>query len=171
MAMIVVVLVGCSSAQTRELKILSLCEALAQLPSLKGKEVAVRGMWFATDEGRWLVPSDSKCPRHLITEGFVWNNSIHLVEANAPFYHENSRAESDLDRKLKVANHQPERYFVVITFIGRLETRVPPQVVRSPDGMVTGYGFGHLNISPAELTYTRFTDVKLVEEKPPPKAP
>lgn len=57
-----VVLVACSSAQTRELKTLSLCEALAQLPSLKGKEVAVRGTWFATDEGRWLVPSDPKCP-------------------------------------------------------------------------------------------------------------
>ena len=109
-------------------------------------------------------------PRDLMTEGFVWNVLIHLVEAKAPFYHENSRAELDLDRKLKVASDQPDRYFVVITVIGILETRVPP-LVRSPDDMVTGYGFGHLNASPTELTYTRFTDVKLVEEKPPPKTP
>ncbi len=165
-----IALAGCCLAQTDESKTLSVCDVLARLPDLKGKEIAVRGMWFDTDESLWLVPQDLRCPRELITDGFIWNNSIHLVEARAPLYRENPNAQLELNRKLSVADAQPERYFVMITLIGTLEARVPPLVVRSPDGVVTGYGFGHLNISPAELIYTRFTDVRLVEEKHPPKA-
>jgi hypothetical protein len=126
-------------------------------------------MWFATDEGQWLVAPDPRCPRDLVTEGFVWDNSIHLVEAKA--YRAGSPSELDFEKKLSVAHDQPDRSFVEVTVIGTLETRVPPLVVRSPDGMVTGYGFGHLNVSPAELAYKRFADAKLVEEKPAPKAP
>lgn len=153
----------CSSAQIPAAKPLSVCEVLAQLPALNGKEISVRGIWVANDHGQWLVPPGRKCPQDLVSEGFVWYNSIHLFWDKK--YDPDSRF-NGLLQKAEAVWPKSVPSSIIVTYVGTIETRVPPVVVHYPDGSVTGYGFGHLDGSPAKLTYKRVTDVVLVEEKP-----
>lgn len=137
----------------------SICQALGQLAALNGKEIALRGEWITTEHGEWLQAPGALCANKLVTGEFVWPNAINLVQSKTSKLAFDSLAARDIT--LEPLRSKPGQYTVMSTFIGKLETRVPPKVVSYPDGTVTGYGFGHLDSFPAELQYYDVKNVVL----------
>ena len=148
----VTVLLPISLAFGQDLETLGVCEALQQLDSLNGKVVAIRGERFANDHGRWLLAPGRRCPSELRTGEHVWPNSIYLSEAEAKKLDFNSLAAAEVWIEGQTSDPRGEKYSIVITYIGRLQTR-QLLVARQPDGTLIGNGYGAGAGSPAKLTY------------------
>jgi hypothetical protein len=127
-----------------------LCDVMANLAGLNGKEVAVRGTWGSGGHGEWL--SATGCKYSLTTESRTWRNQIALVE-------EKSASKIDFESlaalaiRMESLKGNRQEYDIIVTYIGVLETRVPLQVAHYPNGEVAPAGFGPLGVFPAQLHY------------------
>jgi hypothetical protein len=118
----------------------------------------VVGRSVGTDEGAWLT---AECENKLVSDGYTWSESISTAyvrsEHEPPpplpsaFKWDKKLLASklrEIQRTTKLRPHEHDRWEAVF---GRLEARVPPQTFGDPKGNLSGYGFGHLNTSPAQL--------------------
>lgn len=115
-----------------------------------------------TDEGSWL---SEDCEYKIVTDGYTWKNIISTAYdrsrvAPPPSLPKNFRWDEGLLatklrevqktttlRILKEYNYSDSW----VAMYGRVETRLPLQVVVGGRGRLMGYGFGHLSAAPAEL--------------------
>jgi hypothetical protein len=100
-----------ASAQT-----LTVCELLAHLDDLNGKEVRVRGTWTIGDTGEFLESSVG-CESHTVRDGWMWKDFIYVMPLNKDAEHFRSE-----HYRLKTENYdKPVK--IVATVAGRFETR------------------------------------------------
>jgi hypothetical protein len=153
-------------------KPLSICELFANLQAYRNKIVTIRGELISTDEGVYL---DERCPKPLVTSGFVWGNPIVIWLTQTGSSDVENRTspmpETDVspiadDLLKKYATDSSVRIW--ITVAGRLETREKFVMVLRGDGKTVPYGYGHMNACPAQLVCYQMKDV-VVERKRPPR--
>src|SRR6266545_2956544 len=146
--------------------ILSVCSVIENLRGYRGKLITVRGELVRTEEGSYLRAT--WC-RPLLVEGYIWppeSVRISLIPPSSPeveepkqplpSVHVDPRSAHTLTRKVR-----DEDACILETVTGRLETRVHFESVLWGNGKRMPYGYGHLNLSPAQLVYTRIEDVEV----------
>jgi len=134
-------------------------KSLNDLAHYKDKSIIVVGRRSGTMEGVWL---SADCEKKLVTDGFAWPDSISLAyvrsEVAPPpelpdhFKLDSKRIEAKIKELKRTTTLRPrsEHYRWMVIF-GRLEAKIPPQTGHDPKGNLRGYGFGHINGSPAQL--------------------
>ncbi len=152
-------IVGQTPAAIEPIPVVTVCEVLADLGRFNGKSIIVIGKQSGTMEGSWLM---ADCEKELVTDGFTWDDSISLSYVRGggdppprlpAGFEWNTKL---VDAKRKQARRTgrpklpPDYNYTWRAFFGRLETRLPLQTVRWGNGELRGYGFGHLNTSPAQ---------------------
>jgi hypothetical protein len=146
---------------TAGIRVLTVCESLADLNRYSGQTVILVGKLGSTMEGVWL---SQNCEHKLVTDGYTWADTISLayverVEPPPNLPKGFKWNEPLLKAKLKDVQkttelevlkkyHYSDKWYAVF---GRFETRLPLQVVRGGGGTLWGYGFGHLSAAPAQL--------------------
>jgi hypothetical protein len=152
-------IVGQTPVTLQPIPVVTVCEVLNDLGRYNGKSIIVIGKESGTMEGSWLT---ADCEKKLVTDGFTWDDSISLsyvrgtVEPLPPLpdrFKWNTKLVTvklqEIQRTTKLRPRpENDRWFAIF---GRLETRLPPQTFRDPKGILEGYGFGHLNSSPAQV--------------------
>ena len=141
-----------------DVPVVTVCDALNNLAKYKDKSIIVVGRSTGTMEGQWL---SADCEKKLVTDGFTWSDSIslslhgkteQLPELPDRFEWDAKLIALKLKEVQQTTRLRQSREGWVAIF-GRLETRVPPIVVRRGGGELMGYGFGHLAGSPAQLIW------------------
>jgi hypothetical protein len=150
---------------------IGVCELLTELQRYRDKIVTIRGELVTTDEGVYL---DEKCPKPLVTSGFVWTNPIgvwltqpgsnDVENRTSPAPETDVRPTAD-DLLKKYVTDSSVRIWVTVT--GRLETREKFLMVLRGDGKTVPFGYGHMNACPAQLVCYQMKDV-FVERRSPP---
>jgi hypothetical protein len=146
-----VLLAGSVTAAPDDISVLTVCEALKDLPHFAGKSVIVVGRFSFSDEGTWL---DEDCGTKVVNGGREFRPSISTSYAVSDFTAPPQKPsgfkwdERLLQQKLKQVKrttrlHHSDQWLAIF---GRLETQLPRKV---RDGYTTG--FGHLSGSPAQL--------------------
>ncbi len=132
--------------QDAELKPITVCEVLDNLMLYQGKVIAIAGSLVTNEEGVWL--SSKSCPKPFLTEGYAWPRemAINLVR-------DKSRAVKVDPALDNVSNRAAPDEYVWVIVTGKLETKSHFEMVLRTDGSRVPYGFGHLNLSPAQLTF------------------
>jgi hypothetical protein len=145
-----------------EVKVLSVCDVLADLLAYRGKTIAVRGEYVGTDEGQYL--RGEECAKPLVTSGYVWGKrvSISLEVPTSPEVEDPivPAPPVSVDAATKKAFQESARdstLGVWVTVVGRLETRTTFEIVNH-GGTLRPYGYGHLSGCPAQLVYTEIRD-------------
>ena len=112
-------LLVCPALTSKELTV---CEVLASLPRIRGKQIAVRGVWTAGDHGAILQPLQSSgCARKLRSKSMLWPDSLALVQQTEV----DMRSLAEFEVLLK-RSQLKEGDMVVVTLIGVLDARWPP---------------------------------------------
>lgn len=142
--------------------VVTVCEALHDLGRYNGKSIVLVGRFGSTDEGSWL---SEDCERKIVTNGYTWADIISTTyprskvepppglpngfKWNTGLLTKKLR-DAQKTTKLRVLkdNNYSDKW---VAIFGRFETRLPLQVVIGGSGKLMGYGFGHLNIAPAQL--------------------
>jgi hypothetical protein len=146
-----------SASSNNDIPILTVCEVLQNLNLYNGKSLIVIGKAVATDEGSWIC---AECESSIITDGYTWGNFIstrYILRRSAPppslpqNYRWDDEALLTKLKTLKGYSAPLDANERIAAMFGRLETRVPPQVVQYPNGSVKGLGFGHQSSSIAQL--------------------
>jgi hypothetical protein len=151
-AVIVFVLALCrSSAETR-----TVCEALADLGDLNGKEVRIRGAFNAGHTGQELFASPP-CSQPTIRDGWVWRDFIRVYPAGGTTAVAGALAECH-----RTAVEHPGCRLVV-TLTGRLETRSHFDVTTFPGGLQIPVGFKWFV---ARLLYRAIDGIEAVRLQP-----
>ena len=142
---------------------LNVCEVLNALPRYRDETVTIRGELLRTEEGSYL--SAVECQKPLMVSGHTWRpeSAISLTPPDSPSV---GRPESpvpkvSVDPGSSMLLNQyatDSKARIWITVRGRLETRVSFEVVKWGDGTLRPYGYGHLNLSPAQLVYFEMKD-------------
>ncbi len=139
------------------------CEVLADLKTLNGKIISVRGTVTGGGQGAFLV---GKCPSHLVVNGFTWPDAIWLAfpsRSGIPF-------EADLaayQRAQATVNglHPRDGDEVVMTYVGIVETDdLAKRTFLDRQGKPVGIGFGAQNVAPAQLTIKTVRDATVVRK-------
>ena len=165
---LLIVAAGVIHGQTQDVAVLTVCDVMKDLPAYKGKTVIVVGRSKGTMEGSWL---DQNCPEKLITDGYEWSTSISLSYGRTDSPPPALPADFHWDKEVlgqRLAEVQKTTVLEVlpkyhysdewIAVYGRLESlflvdgMLKPNVRIAP-GMGHPAGFGHLNISPAQLVW------------------
>ena len=113
---------------------MGVCQALHNLSSLDGKDVAIRGVWMIGHGGQVLT-SDDACDPPIVRDGWLWRDTIEVV------------ADRRVTIKGYVAEHRRLQkkeggdVKVVTTLIGVIETREHFAVLRYPSGFEMPGGF------------------------------
>jgi hypothetical protein len=139
---------------------MGVCEVMANLPALNGKEISVRGVWRRGDSGEslWAVPW---CEKHTMLDGFEYVDAIQTgpltgFQSAASFYAEHRRL---------AAAHPGANIFVTIWGVLRapehFEIWIDPWNVERPRAFAAKYA--------AQLAYTHVADFKAVQA--PPETP
>ena len=166
--MSLVFLLASLSLQPNPSSILTVCEVLRDLSSYQRKAIVVVGRWSATEEGRWL--SEDGCAMPIKTKTFTWPNDLSLewdphsgldLKTSGFNQAQFERALEKLRRTTKLKSGQ--RWAVIY---GQIETR-KLRITQAKNEEVVPHGFGHLDGSPAKLSYGR----KSVQFLPSPDAP
>jgi hypothetical protein len=143
-------------ASIDKIPVLTVCEVLRNLGIYNNKSIIVIGKFTATDEGFWLYED---CPTKIVTDGYTWDSSISMLYIIGrtdppPQLPQNFRWNDEvLLQKMKSSRDykNPLTREELHARYGRLETRIPPEVFKYPNGSVRGFGFGHLGGSIAQL--------------------
>lgn len=152
----------------QEQQVLTVCDILTSRLIYRGKIVTVRGELASSSHGSYL--RTDRCPKPLLTEGFVWPNSIHIAQPGSPDVEDRTAKDPtpkmDGESRLLLKKAQStDRVRVTVT--GRFETRLEFVLVQWGDGTVHGYGYGHLNLAPAQLVRYSIGDVEIVKDAIP----
>jgi len=155
---------------------LSVCEVLANPLRFNGKQIDVRGYVTSTGEGTWL---NGDCKAHLVTDGFVWPDSIWITLFPDPIepLHEKTfatdmRALHELsERTAEIVRLHGKECRFWITYEGLLETQpdLHLETVLDIDGKRRAAGFGHLAGAAAQLVVKTVRDLR-VEYAQQPKS-
>jgi hypothetical protein len=154
-------------SQERAPKALTVCEVLSKLGEYRGKQIVVRGELIGGYHGGGL--RGEGCPP-LTTDGYTWPSPV-LIALTPPGSRmvENPSSPAPIVRvepfdEAKLKNAGPEAK-VHVTVVGRLETRLRLEIIRSPNGKSWPYGYGHLNACPAQIVYEEIRDHVIVSSK------
>lgn len=143
-----------AAADSNPTPVVPLCQALRQREIYQGKVIVIVGRLQATDEGLWL---SADCSRPIRTGTYAWPSLIFInrsadaqtPEPSQPYHWDKQRI-----RRVALAE-SPQRTRKSrgrwVAILGRFETRIPLQTALDGAGKIRGYGFGHLNGSPAQL--------------------
>ena len=152
---------SCISAEpARLLPILSVCEVLSSNPTkFNGKTISVRGRLESGYHGTWLA---GDCKSHLVTQGLAWGNDISVYADLA--YENIAHSWERLGRTLKQLHADLHRDKVLVTIVGRLDTRdsLNDMVVQTPHGLARA-GYGQGGDSAAEIDVLSVNDVAVEE--------
>lgn len=145
---------------------LTVCEVLNALPRYRNQMVTIRGELRSTEEGTYL--SAAECHKPLVVSGQTWEpeRAISLIPPDSTSVeHPESPAPivkvDPASGKLLSQPSADSKGRVWITIRGRLETRLNFELVRWGDGTLRPYGYGHLNLSPAQLVYQEMRDAAI----------
>ena len=157
-----VLLAGSVTAAPDDVPVLTVCEALNDLPRFDGKSVIVVGRYGASDEGSWL---NEDCGLKIVNGGQEFKPLISISYPISEFAAPPQRPsgfkwdERLLQEKLEQVKrttslrvykelNYSDQWFAIF---GRLETQLPRKVSigNGRDGYTTG--FGHLSGAPAQL--------------------
>lgn len=99
---------------------LTVCELLARLDDLNGKEVTVQGTWGIGDMGEVLMALRA-CERRTVRDGWIWQDAIHV-------FADTKEAAAGKREYWRLAGRMEESSpdtpcRIVATFTGRVETR------------------------------------------------
>jgi len=144
------------------LAVIPICDLFQNLPSWKGKRIALRGEFVRTMEGAWIV---GRCEGRFVTDGYRWPVSLTFGVA-APY----SAQTAELYRPKwptpsKGANLQGQ--FDVgktATFVGTLWIKSDYHVFCGGNGTYRAIGFGHLAGAAGELIVEDIRDVDLTPQ-------
>lgn len=156
-------IIAMQAAATMPSKTLSVCEVLAEDPArFNGETLSIRGQLQATQEGTWLT---GDCKTHLITKGLSWGNILWVYVDDSD--EDIERSWSTISDKLTRLHVDIQRDKVLVTIIGRLETRksMDDAVYQMPYGP-TKVGFGHMGAAPAEINVLSVREVTVVQSPP-----
>lgn len=150
---------------------LTVCEVLKALPKYRNEIVTIRGEILRTEEGSYL--SAAECQKSLVISGQTWDpeSAINLTPPDSPSV-ENREVPLSTVRVDAVTGKLLGQYAgspgvrIWITVRGRLETRLKFERVKWGDGTLRPYGYGHLNLSPAQMVYQEMKDA-VIQERPP----
>jgi hypothetical protein len=137
--------------------VVTVCEALQG--QYNGKAIVVVGRLHSTDEGSWL---GEDCESKIITDRYAWANVISTtcIRSQAKPRHDsphgfrwNTELMTNKLRDVQKTTRLQEHGDRWVAIFGVFETRSPLQSVTGDGGELIGYGFGHLNYAPAQLTF------------------
>lgn len=143
-----------------EIPVIPICELFQNLPTWKGKRIAVRGESTSTMEGSWIV---GRCKGGFYTNGYRW--PVALDYAVPAYYSPRTAALCEAKRpsgRPKGWEALRHRYSSVetATYVGRLRMRNEYTAACGAGDYITN-GFGHLNGAAAELIVEAVRDVEL----------
>ena len=117
---------------------LTVCEVLANLSSLSGKKIEVRGVWKRGDAAQFLE-AERPCEQPTIRDGWLWADRINVIADQG---------------KLSVAGYVAERSRllerhgghakIIATLSGRIETREHFEIWTDAFGVQLPRGFARL---------------------------
>jgi hypothetical protein len=150
---------------------LTVCEVLKALPKYRDETVTIRGELLRTEEGSYL--SAIECQKPLVVSGHTWEPEA-AINLTTPDSRSVENPESPVPKVIvdpvsSVLLRQYAADFktrIWITVRGRLETRVSFDIVKWGDGTLRPYGYGHLNLSPAQLVYFEMKDAAIGSSGP-----
>ncbi len=190
---LLVALAATGGAQTPppQPRLWSICELFEDLVSHAGKLVAVRGLLYQSRES---LPLGGRCQSKFVTRyqafpglpgimpeltaEYVWPTAINLTYSTSRSEGESpvtfSTDTDSVDRTIEYIVKQRRTEFksaesntdALVTVIGMLRVRSHYNVGPLPNGTVTGEGYGHLSIYPAELVILRMVDPVVEVRKP-----
>ena len=145
-----------------DVPVLTVCEALIDLPRFEGKSVIVVGRYSATEEGSWL---DEDCGLKVVNGGQEFKPGISISYWVSDFAAPPQKPsgfkwdERLLQEKLEQVKrttwlrvdkklNYSEEWFAIF---GRLETQLPRKVSLGNGRYGYTTGFGHLSSAPAQL--------------------
>jgi hypothetical protein len=145
-----------SAISNDKIPVFTVCEVLQNLSAYNNKSIIVIGQFAHTDEGGWIVED---CENKIVTEGYTWGNSISILyivgqTEPPPSLPANFHWDDELLLKKAMASKNYDKSHDLDewgAWFGRLETRIPPRVIKYPNGTIGGLGFGHLGTSIAQL--------------------
>jgi hypothetical protein len=147
-------IVSGASAQTY-----TVCEALAHLSELNGKQVKIRGVWDIGDTGETLWSDATSCSAPTIRDGWKWRDIISLrPPEGGPGMAGSYEAYAALAKA-----HRPCK--IMATLSGRLETRDHFETKKWARGPEIPVGFGYYV---ARLSYRQAEDMEAVPSGPDP---
>ena len=149
--------------------VLTVCEALNQVPTLNGSKVQIRGTFVGTTEGSVLAPEDFvTCPQQFEGGGNVWLEAIALERDVGGVAIKTERARRTLEQSRrtleqarKTASAGGSRLVLGEILRGRLEA--PRQFVTRDGTFLSGYG--NMGACPARLVYNEIVDSWSVPER------
>jgi hypothetical protein len=125
---------------------LDVCQLLANLSSLKGQRVSIRGIWSIGDASRVLLP-EHPCEHAAVFDGWIWPDRINLVPELGAIVSQHLGSRSNLLKR------HPDSV-VLATLIGVIETKDTFVISTFPNGTQEPRGFERL------VAQLRFTDAK-----------
>jgi hypothetical protein len=171
---IIYVFAVCTVAQSAEdgVPVLTVCQALASPHAFAKRNLVIVGRLMGTDEGAWLDQDCSSNPiirgNKVVVAGKEYPTAISFEfspELGPPpsfpkaFGWNRSALQAALhDVKETTLHEGNSRWYAVY---GRLENTIPWVVSRTPEGIVTRNGYGHLNSAPAALITAENTRLEL----------
>ena len=151
----------------RGLPVIGVCDLFRNLPSYRGKRVALRGQLARSGEGSWLV-AERACPYEFKTDGFVWGHDLAL--GGWPNVHASTFRREVAPFSLPSTNRPLgpmglTRPTTVVTLVGILNVR-EHYTVRCQSFKLSALGLGNDGGAPAALAVEEIFDV-VVEEREP----
>jgi hypothetical protein len=162
----VLAFLGCGRSRVTDLaspsKVISVCDLFDNLPSYRGKMVAVRGVYNYYSLGQ------NDCSRPFVTGSRRWASALDMVGSHSAAFEgepvpftTNQQSWDNLDNTCIREGQLGHRVVIWATVVG--EVRAPERYVLPSGAVVLGYG--HLGALPAEIVIRRVVNV---EVKPDP---
>jgi hypothetical protein len=131
--------------------VVTVCDVLRAPLKYDGRLVKIRGRWYGTDEGSWLLGDG--CPDVLITDGHVWPAGIALTApGERGILHKiefafDEDSEHRFNRAYRRVGKRVPKQCIISTLTGLFETREDWSQHKAvyPNGTSKFIGFGHLD--------------------------
>jgi hypothetical protein len=147
---------GAMGQDTKDIPVLTVCQALRDSALYSGQTVIVVGRSVGTDEGSWL---DENCGIDLVIEGRKYPTSIstsYVVSQFAPppqrpqgFRWDKRRLQQRLADVQQTTRLEGDAHWFAV--YGRLETAATRTITLGNGQVATTSGYGHLGSAPAQM--------------------
>jgi hypothetical protein len=144
---------------------ISICDLLKDLAEYRNQSVQVRGELRTGRHRNALFGVN--CEHSVLTDEHVWLDALWLVaekrstKVNEPGV--DKKAMKEVYDAIGTARRNGKKGKVLLTFVGRIETRERFFGGRGGNGRWIGNGYGHMNAYPAQLVYRSAKDVEVLE--------
>lgn len=153
--------------RARSLPVISVCDLFRDLPSYRGKRIAVRGELAVTGEGSGLG-AGANCPYRFETGSFVWPQGLTLdgwPNVYASTFRRTTAPFSFPLTKRPLGPMGLTRPTTVVTLVGILNVR-EHYTVRCQSFKLSAFGLGNDGEAPAALAVEDIFDVAIEEREP-----